>query len=117
MSAESPDRDSVTNLFERFWERAPEEARALARSAGESATEAWQQYWKPWEGLGAPAGRLLVVGGAGLFLAGWLVGRHVRVSPGAAVAVAAAVAGGVAAGMVIGAHSCGVSPVTDPADA
>ena len=102
MGTKTPSSEKVKELFDEFRRRAPEEARRAARETGEAATEAWRTYWRPWDGINSPAGRLAVAGGVLLFTTGWLLGRNVKVSPRSALLLTAAVAGGVASGVIIG---------------
>lgn len=100
--------DEVRVLLERFRSRAPAEVRSLVRETVRGALEglSGQRSCKNW--LRTPVGLLALSGGAGLFTAGFLLGRAIRADTKALLRVGGVVVIGIVAGVGVGrclAHS------------
>jgi len=97
----SPKRDEVRALLEQFRTEAPEAARTLARETVRSLVQGLSGECAPGDWLRSRGGIVAVTGGLGLFAAGYLIGRNVRIDGKALLRVGVAVAAGAAAGWFV----------------
>lgn len=97
----SPRSDDVRALLERFCVEAPGAARSVAREAAHSVVQGLSGDRALGEWVRSPGGRAAIAGGVGLFAAGFLLGRALRVDRRALLRTGVAAAAGLAAGWIV----------------
>jgi hypothetical protein len=103
----SPRNDEVRALLERFRSEAPAAVRMVVRETARSALEGLSGERALSEWLHSRGGMVAITGGVGLFAAGFLLGRTVRLNRQTLLRTGVAAAAGLAAGWFVASQSTG----------
>ncbi|MGQ9732512.1 MAG: hypothetical protein ACUVX8_14720 [Candidatus Zipacnadales bacterium] len=98
----TPTKDELRELIGHFRAKVPVVARELARDTAKSMMEGFSAECPLDKWVRTRGGRIVIAGGVGLFLVGFMAGRCSRVTAGSLLRTTAVAAAGFVVGFAVG---------------